>query len=488
MTDDTVYDMWEPVIGLEIHVQLNTISKLFSSAPNRFGDEPNTNITEFCTGQPGALPVLNKEAVKKAVLFGLATNANIAPLSTFDRKSYFYPDTPKNFQITQFYHPIISKGSVQVQIDGSIKEFQIKEAHLEDDSGMLKHFDTFAGIDFNRSGAPLLEIVSEPCIHSPKEASLYAKAIRSIMHYLDASNCNMEEGSLRIDANISVRPKNTSELRNKIEIKNLNSFNYLEMALEHEIRKQIRLYSENPHASYKKIIIPGTYKWDIQKKQTLLMRKKETEEDYRYFPEPDLVPIILKKEYIELLKQKLPELPQKRFNRYVKDFKLSEHNAALLTMDKKLSDYFENGLKHCSNPHLLCNLIIVEFAGKLKEINQTLFSLNIPYENIAKLVNLIDSGKITGKIAKSVCDEMIKNPQKDPNQIIKENSNFQPLIDEKEIEKIVDQVLLENPKSINDYKKGKDKALGFLVGKVMHLTQGKASPLIVNKLILNKIK
>lgn len=488
MTDDTAYDMWEPVIGLEVHVQLNTASKLFSSAANRFGDEPNCNISEVCTGQPGSLPVINEEAVKKAILFGLAVNAKISNLSTFDRKSYFYPDSPRNFQITQFNHPIITKGVVVSDVLGETKTFQISEAHLEDDSGMLKHFDTFAGIDFNRAGAPLLEIVSEPCMRNAKEASAYAMAIRSIMQYIGASDCSMEEGSLRIDANVSVRPKGDKNLRNKIEIKNMNSFNFLEMAIESEIRRQIRLYEQNPKAPFDELITPATYRWDIKKKQTVLMRKKESAEDYRYFPEPDLVPIVLTDEYISAIEKDMPELPHKRFERYTKKLNLTKYDASILINDKKLSDYFEEALKACKNAKLLCNLITVEFLGKLKEKNLSLFTIGIHPSHIAKLVNLIDSQTITGKIAKSVVDEMIKNPKKDPEKIVKENPNYQPITDESQIEKIVDKVLDENPQSIKDYLSGRDKALAFLVGQVMKITKGKASPGIVNKLILTKIK
>ncbi|NGX34832.1 MAG: Aspartyl/glutamyl-tRNA(Asn/Gln) amidotransferase subunit B [Candidatus Anoxychlamydiales bacterium] len=488
MTDDTAYDMYEPIIGLEIHVQLNTQTKLFSSAVNRFGDEPNTNISEVCTGQPGALPVINEEAVKKAILFGLAVNAKISNLTTFDRKSYFYPDSPRNFQITQFYHPIITEGSVISDAHGETKRFQISEAHLEDDTGMLKHFDTFTGIDFNRAGAPLLEIVSKPCIHSPKEAVAYAMAIRSIMQYIDASDCSMEEGSLRIDANVSVRPKGDKNFRNKIEIKNMNSFNFLEMAIESEIRRQIRLYEQNPNTPFDELIPQSTYRWDVKEKKTVLMRRKETAEDYRYFPEPDLVPIVLTQEYIANIEKEMPELPHKRFERYTKKLNLTKYDASILINDKKLSDYFEEALKSCKNAKLLCNLITVEFLGKLKEKNLSLFSIKIPPLHLAKLVNLIDSQTITGKIAKSVATDMIENPKKDPEKIVKENPNYQPITDEDEIEKIVDLVLKENPQSIKDYLSGKDKALAFLVGQVMKTTKGKASPGIVNKFILTKIK
>ncbi len=482
------YDLWEAVIGLEIHVQLNTKTKLFSPAPNKFGDEPNSNITEICTGQPGALPLLNKEAIKKAVLFGLAINAEISKFSKFDRKSYFYPDSPRNFQITQFHDPIVKNGIVITEVDGKRKEFQVKQAQLEDDAGMLKHFASFAGIDFNRAGVPLIEIVSEPCMHSAKEAVSYAMTVKAIMEYINASDCNMEEGQLRIDANISVRPRNETTLRNRTEIKNMNSFYNMEMAIEEEIKRQIKIYTLHPNEDLNTLVPQSTCRWDPVKREIQLMRKKESADDYRYFPEPDLLPIFLTQEYIDEIKNELPELPHDRFKRYVKDLQLSEYNASILTNEKKLADYFEEGLKICKNAKNLCNWITVEFFGRLKEINQTLFSLGIPSQNIAKLVNLIENSTITGKIAKCVADDMIKNPQKDPGIIVKENPNYQPLSNSSEIEPIVDKVLLENPESIADYKAGKDKAFAYLVGQVMKLTKGKASPQIVNELLRKKIK
>lgn len=481
-------ELWEPVIGLEIHVQLNTKSKLFSSAPNRFGDEPNTNISVVCTGQPGALPVLNKEAVKKAVQFGLSVNGNVALFSKFDRKSYFYPDSPRNFQITQFEKPIVSGGTVTAFVEGEPKTFRINRAHLEDDAGMLKHFTTFAGVDYNRAGAPLIEIVSEPCIHSAKEASSYASMIRSIMLYLDASDGNMEEGSLRIDVNISVRPKGSTELRPRIEIKNMNSFSFLEMAIESEMKRQVALYLENPKSSPEEIITPGTYRWDPETKETVLMRRKESADDYRYFPEPDLVPVILTAEYIEEVKKALPELPFDRYNRYLRDLGLTPYAASLLINDKLLCDYFEEILKILPNsPRPLCNWITVEFTGRLKESGQTLNSVGIPPIHVAKLVEMIESGQITGRIAKQVADDMVASPGLDPEAIVKQNPDYTPVSDSSEIEPIVDQVLKDNPQSIADYKAGREKALAFLVGQVMKLTRGKASPAIVNTLILKKI-
>jgi aspartyl-tRNA(Asn)/glutamyl-tRNA(Gln) amidotransferase subunit B len=481
-------DLWEPVIGLEIHAQLNTRSKIFSPAPNRFGDEPNSNISFVCTGQPGSLPVLNGEAVKKAVQFGLAIGGKISLSSTFDRKSYFYPDSPRNFQITQFENPIIRGGAVTVAVEGEPKTFQINRAHIEDDAGMLKHFTHFAGVDYNRAGAPLIEIVSEPCIHSAKEASRYAMAIRAILLYIDACDGNMEEGSLRIDTNISVRLKGEKGLRPRVEIKNMNSFSFLEMAVAAETSRQIALYTSQPYRPHLELIPPGTYRWDADSRQTVLMRKKESSDDYRYFPEPDLPPLILTESYIDEIRQNLPELPHHRFKRYVSDLGLTEYAASVLVNEKALSDYFELANKIAMSPRLLCNWIIVEFAGRLKEIGKTLNESGIEPKHVAKLVQMIEQNKITGRIAKDVADEMVASPHMDPEAIVKQNPDYQPMEDLASIEPIVDQILAENPQSVADFKAGREKAFAFLVGQVMKLTRGKASPQVVNNLLRRKIK
>lgn len=478
---------WEAIIGLEIHVALNTKSKLFSRAPNRFGDEPNTNITEVCTGQPGALPVLNAEAVRKAVQFGCAVNATVAKFSKFDRKSYFYPDSPRNFQITQYDEPIILGGTVIADVDGAAKTFYIDRAHLEDDAGMLKHFSDCGGIDFNRAGVPLLEIVSEPCIHSPREAVAYATAIKAIMEYINASDCNMEKGNLRMDINVSVRLKNEPDFRNKIEIKNMNSFNNMEKALEAEIQRQIREYNHHPDKDPSEVVTQSTYRWDPEAKRTLLMRRKENAEDYRYFPEPDLVPVILTDEYIDAIRENLPELPYQKKKRYVEKLGLSEYAAGVVTNDKHLADYFEQGLTATNNAVSLCNWITVEFAGRLKETDKDLWDLGVAPTNVAALVNLIDEGKITGKIAKKVADDMLEYPSKCCSEIIAANSDYQPLDDNSLIEKYVDQVIAENEQSVADYKAGKTKAFGFLVGQVMRLTNGKAPPPLVNSLLKQRL-
>ncbi len=483
----TPYKDWEVIVGLEIHVQLKTRSKLFSRSPNRFGDEPNTNIDMIDTGQPGALPVLNQEAIAKAVLFGLAIQSKIAPMSKFDRKSYFYPDSPRNFQITQYDKPLLIGGTVIADVEGQTKEFQIDHAHLEDDAGMLKHFSEFVGIDYNRAGIPLLEIVSTPCMFSPKDASSYAMAIKAIMQYLDVSDCNMEEGSLRIDTNISVRPKGEQKMRNKNEIKNLNSFTNMELAIEAEMKRQVNIYLENPNEDFSKCIPSQTLRFDVEKKETIPMRFKEEAKDYRYCPEPNLPPIYLSQEYIEKLRQELPELPHERFHRYVNQLKLSKYNASILINDKLLADYFEKGLKNTPHASLLCNWMTVEFVGRFKDIDKLLYHSSILPEHIAKLVNFIHEKKITGRIAKEVADIMVQNQGKDPECIINNNPNFQALNDEKMIEAFVIRVLDENASSIEAFKKGKDKAFNFLVGQVMKYSKGKASPEIVKDILLIKL-
>lgn len=478
---------WEVIIGLEIHAELNTKSKLFSSAPNRFGDEPNSNISEVCTGIPGALPVLNQEAVYKAVQLGCALGADVAKYSKFDRKSYFYPDSPRNFQITQFDEPIINGGTVVAELDGHEIEFAVHHVHLEDDAGMLKHFPNFAGVDYNRAGVPLVEIVSQPCIHSPKQASAYAMAVRAILQYIDVSDCNMEEGSLRFDANISVRKKGEQGLRTKTEIKNMNSFSNMEKALESEIRRQIHLYEKNADKDPKEVIFQETYRWDPEKQDIVMMRRKEYADDYRYFPEPDLPPIVLTDVYIEKVRESLPELPLERERRYIRDLELSPHNAFVVVSEKKLADYFENALVYCSNARSLCNWLIAEFAGRLKETGKSIWETAITPEHVGKLIAMIEKGTINGRIAKDVADDMVAFPGKDPEVIVAENPDYQPVNDQGEIEKLVDDVLSKHQQSVDDFRNGKDKAFAFLVGQVMKLSRGKASPEIVNTLLKEKI-
>lgn len=483
----SIYEEWEPIIGLEIHAQLNTRTKLFSRTRNHFGDEPNTNVGLTDTGQPGTLPVLNKAAVFKAISLGCGLNAEIPSFSAFDRKSYFYPDSPRNFQITQFFYPIIKNGYVMANVEGTPKKFAIKEAHLEDDSGMLRHFSTFAGVDYNRAGVPLIEIVTEPCIFSAKEATAFATALRSILIYLDVSNCNMEEGSMRMDVNVSVRKKGESHLRSKIEIKNLNSFTNMELAIEAETKRQIEAYTRESHLDPSEVIKSTTMRFDLATKQTIAMRSKIEAEDYRYFPEPDLPPVYITKEMIEKVKETLPELPQERYERYVTALGLSEYNASLLVNDKPLSDYFERGLQNCKNPKALCNWVTVEFVGRLKELNTNLLDMALPPEHIAFLVNLIEDKILTGKIAKLVADEMVKEPKKHPKEIIEKNPDFLPVSDRSQVEAIVDEVLKKNAQSVLDYKQGALKAFHYLIGQIMQASKGKASPEVVKEVLTDRL-
>jgi aspartyl-tRNA(Asn)/glutamyl-tRNA(Gln) amidotransferase subunit B len=479
---------WEAIIGLEIHAQLNTVSKLFSSDCNRFGDEPNTNISELSVGLPGSLPVLNKEAVKKAIRFGLAVKGHIQLWSRFDRKSYFYPDCPRNYQITQFDHPLVQGGVVTALVDGEEKQFTIRCVQLEDDAGMLKHFSTCAGVDFNRSGVPLIEIVSDPCMRSAKEAVAYATAIRSILDYIDASDCNMQEGSIRFDVNVSVRKTSETTLRNKVEIKNLNSFSNLESAIEHEIPRQIALYTSNPEKDPAHVLPPSTYRWDPDLGVTVLMRSKEGPADYRYFPEPDLLPLVLTQEDIDAEQERLPELPLEKERRYVREYGLSSLQSYFLTSDKKMADFFEAALICCHQPKTIANWIAVEFTGRLKEQGKILWSSGIRPSDVAELVSLIQEGVITGKIAKNVADDMVAQPGVSPRSIVEKNPAYRPFDNIDQLQKMVDEVVNDNQPLVQEVLAGRERVFAFLVGQVMKKTKGSAPPERVNALLRDAIQ
>ncbi|MDN3508310.1 MAG: Asp-tRNA(Asn)/Glu-tRNA(Gln) amidotransferase subunit GatB, partial [Simkaniaceae bacterium] len=462
--------------------QLKTRTKMFSPAPNTFGCEPNTNISFTDTAQPGSLPILNREAVHKAILFGLAIDGKIEKFSQFDRKSYFYPDSPRGFQITQFYDPIITGGKVTANVDGELKTFSIEHAHLEDDSGMLKHFSSFAGVDYNRAGVPLIEIVSDPCMRSAKDAIAYATAIRAILQYLGASDCNMEEGGMRMDVNISIRPEGSKELFTKTEIKNMNSFTNMSLAIAGEVKRQTAIYDAG------ETVTQSTLRFDLEKGETVLMRTKEMAADYRYFPEPDLPPITLTDQDIENVRANLPELPQDRYQRYIETLELTPYNATILVNDKALSDYFETALADCGNASALCNWITIEFLGRLKESGKTVPTSAIPARHIASLVNLIDTKKITGKIAKQVADLMVASPEIPPETIIQENPDFQPMTDTNALSTLIDKILADNPNSITEYRAGKDRAFNYLIGQIMKATRGTADPGLVNNLLKEALK
>ena len=483
----TEHRAWEPIIGLEIHAQLNTVSKLFSSDLNTFGDEPNANISEVSVAIPGSLPVINKQAVRKAIQFGLAIKGDVQLWSRFDRKSYFYPDCPRNFQITQFDHPIVVGGAVAALVDGEEKQFTITKVQLEDDAGMLKHFSTFAGVDFNRAGVPLIEIVSDPCMRSAKEAVAYAQTIRSILDYLDASDCNMEEGSLRFDVNVSVRLCGETGLRNRIEIKNMNSFSNLELAVNHEIERQIALYEASPEAVPGDVISQCTYRWDPDLEKTVLMRTKEDAEDYRYFPEPDLPPLVLTQEEVESERAHLTELPLDKQRRFVREFGLSEQLSCFLTSDRKVAAFFEETLKVCLQPKMVANWIAVEFTGRIKEQGKTIWESGLTPSDVGELVLMIQEGAITGKIAKSVADDMVAAPGVSPRDIVEKNPAYRPLNDQDQLQTIVGEVVAANAQSVKDFIAGRDRAFGYLVGQVMKQTKGSAHPDHVNRLLKEAI-
>lgn len=475
---------WESVIGLEVHVELNTESKLFSPARNHFGDEPNTNISPVCTGMPGSLPVLNKDAVRKAVLFGCAVEGDVALFSRFDRKSYFYPDSPRNFQITQYEHPIVRGGCIRAVVEGEEKTFELAQTHLEDDAGMLKHFGDFAGVDYNRAGVPLIEIVSKPCMFSAEDAVAYANALVSILGYIGISDCNMEEGSIRFDVNISVRPRGSRELRNKVEIKNMNSFTFMAQALEAEKRRQIEEYLSYPNEDPKKVVPAATYRWDPEKKKTVLMRLKERAEDYMYFVEPDLPVLQITETYIDEVRQTLPELPHSKYMRYITDFDIAEDLAMILVGDRHTAHFFETATMSCKNYRALSNWITVEFAGRCKARGKMLPFTGILPEWVAQLVNFIDRGVITGKIAKEIADRMVSSFGESPEDILRRHPSLLPMTDDHALRAIVKEVVAQNTASVADYKNGKAKALGFLVGQIMKRTEGKAPPKRVNELLL----
>lgn len=480
-------NQWEAVIGLEVHTQLNTLTKLFSPAPNHFGDEPNTNIHPICLGLPGTLPKINKEAVRKAVILGCALDSQICKVSKFDRKSYFYPDAPRNFQITQFYEPILRGGSIIAVVDGEPVAFDIDRAHLEDDAGMLKHFTNFAGVDYNRAGAPLIEIVSKPCMHTAKQAVAYVISLKKILQHMNVSDCNMEQGHLRIDVNVSVRKKGETQLRPKAEIKNMNSTSNMEMAIEAEIVRQVRLYEQNPDKDPNELLAQATYRWDPDRKEIILMRSKETAADYRYFPEPDLPPLVLDEDFIKTIESNLPELPSDKRQRYIDQWKISPSNADALIEDKNLCDYIEIAISQLSQPshsaQSVCNWVLVEFAGRFKDSGKTILDSGIPPQHIGELVYLIDRGVITGKIAKSIADDMVSDPLKSPRQIVEDNPSYKPMSDTTTLKQIIGATLNEYPQAVEDYQAGKQKAYGFLVGKVMAATKGQGDPSIVNQLL-----
>lgn len=475
---------WEAVIGLEIHVQLATRSKIFSAASTAFGAEPNTQACAVDLGLPGVLPVLNSEAVRMAAMFGLAVNAKIAKRSVFARKNYFYPDLPKGYQISQYELPIVEHGQLEVVSDeGGRKIVGITRAHLEEDAGKSLHeeFSDQTGIDLNRAGTPLIEIVSEPDMRSAKEAVSYMKKIHSIVRHLEISDGNMQEGSFRCDANVSVRPAGQEALGTRTEIKNLNSFRFVERAIEFEIKRQIGVLEDGRE------VVQETRLYDAGEDETRPMRSKEEADDYRYFPDPDLLPVVIRSEVIEDIKRQLPELPAEKASRFRLEYGLNEQDAEILTMNKEVAEYFEQTVRKTSaDARRVANWVTGELNAALSVDNLDITSSPVTSDMLAGLLTRIEDGTISGKIAKEIFRSMWAG-EGEADSII-ESKGLRQITDTQEIELLVDQVLLDNPVQVGQFKSGKDKVFGFFVGQVMKLSKGKANPQQVNSLLRKKLQ
>tara|TARA_B100001029_G_C15056599_1_gene454863 strand:- start:1427 stop:2857 length:1431 start_codon:yes stop_codon:yes gene_type:complete len=474
---------WESVIGLEVHVSLSTKSKLFSGTASNFGAEPNTQANVFDLAMPGTLPVLNEEALKMAVKFGLAIGAQIGKRSVFDRKNYFYPDLPKGYQVTQLDSPTVGKGSISINLeDGSEKIIGITRAHIEENAGKSLHeeFNEESGIDLNRAGEPLLEIVSEPEISNAKEAVAYLKKLHSIVRYLDISDAIMAQGSMRCDVNVSIRKRGQTALGTRTEIKNINSFRFVEKAINSEILRQQEIIEEGG------TITQETRRYDSANDITSSMRSKEVANDYRYFPEPDLLPVIIDDSYISSIRSHLPELPDAKKDRFIKDYQLSAYDAGVLTSSREMADYYERVVFNCEDAKLSANWVTGNLLAMLNQLELDLTSSPIKAEELSSLIVRIKDRTISGKIAKTVFDSMITS-NLTVDEII-EQKGLKQVTDAAAIEKLVTQVVDENPDQVIQLKKGKEQVLGYLVGQAMKLSQGKANPAQVSQLLKQKIQ
>lgn len=471
---------FETVIGLEVHVELKTESKIFSSSPNHFGAAPNSNTSVIDLGYPGVLPVVNKKAVDYAMKAAMALNCQIAPITKFDRKNYFYPDNPKAYQISQFDQPIGEHGWIDIEVDGKTKRIGITRIHMEEDAGKLTHTgDGFSLCDYNRQGTPLVEIVSEPDISSPEEAYAYLEKLKSIIQYTGVSDCKMEEGSLRCDANISLRPVGQKEFGTKTELKNLNSFNFVRKGLEYEEIRQAEVLRDGG------VIEQETRRFDEATGKTLLMRVKEGSDDYRYFPEPDMLTIHIDEEWKARIAAEIPELPDARQKRYVEELGLPVYDAAVLTVSKETADFFEASVAAGAEAKQASNWIMGELSAYLKAEGKELHEVALTPESLAGMISLIENGTISSKIAKTVFKELVENGG-DPETIVKEKGLVQ-ISDEGALLKVVEEAINNNPQSVEDFKAGKQKAVGFLVGQIMKATKGQANPQMVNKLLVEEL-
>lgn len=469
---------YETVIGLEVHVELATKTKIFCACSTEFGGAPNAHTCPVCTGMPGSLPVLNKKVVEHAVAVGLATNCTITQNCKFDRKNYFYPDNPQNYQISQLYQPICRNGHVDIKTESGIeKSIGIHEIHMEEDAGKLVHdeWGESSLVDFNRSGVPLIEIVSEPDMRSAEEVIAYLEKLRLIVQYLGASDCKLQEGSMRADVNLSVREVGSTEFGTRTEMKNLNSFKAIARAIEGERERQIDLIESGQE------VIQETRRWDDTKEYSYAMRSKEDAQDYRYFPEPDLVPIVISDEWLEEIRSRQPEFRDEKLKRYVEEYKIPEYDAEILTGNKHLADLFEATTAICNNPKKVSNWLMVETIRLMKENEMEPEQLKFSPENLAKLINMTEAKEINSSVAKEVFEKIFTDDI-DPEKYVEENG-LKTVADDGALRSTIEKIVAENPQSVEDYKSGKKKAIGFLVGQTMKAMQGKADPGMVNQIL-----
>lgn len=470
---------WEPVIGLEIHAQLSTKSKMFSRDSTEFGKGDNENVSPVSLGLPGALPVINRQAVEFSIRTGLALNCRIREKSVFARKNYFYPDLPKGYQISQFDEPLCEEGYLEFPVGDKRKRVRIERAHMEEDAGKSTHHGDYSLINLNRAGVPLLEIVSGPDLRSPLEAAEYARAVRQILRYLDVCDGNLEEGSLRCDCNISIRKVGTEKFGTKVELKNINSFRFVEKALEYEIQRQIDCMESG------EVIVQETRLYDSTKNKTFSMRSKEDAHDYRYFPDPDLLPVVVDKQWLERVKSNLPELPQARALRFETDYQIPQYDALILTQERDLADYFESAAKASNLPKAVSNWMMTELLRSLNDNKLDVQQSPISALHLAELVSMIESKEISGKMAKQVFQEMWKT-KSSPKTLVK-SMGMSQITDEGAIEKIIDEVMAQNQSSVDDYRGGKQKLFGFFVGQAMKASKGQANPETLNAILKRKL-
>ncbi len=470
---------YDVVVGIEIHLELNTKTKMFSGAPYKFKQEANTCTNEVDLAMPGILPCLNKEAVKKAIALCKALDMNIDTLVKFDRKNYYYSDLPKGFQITQQFHPIGSNGKIDIYLDGKYKSIRINRCHMEEDTAKQFHLNDISLIDYNRAGVPLIEIVSEPDMSSGKEAQLYVEKLHQTVEYLGISNARMEEGEMRCDVNVSIKPKGSNTFGTKVEVKNLNSVANVKEAIDYEAKRQAEVLEKGEK------VVQETRRFDEKTMTTVSMRKKEGSVDYKYFPEPNITPIRIPDSMIKEVEDSLPELPDAKSKRYLNEFKLSEYDTSIILASKNLSLYFDEAMNTAKNPKTLCNLLTSELLGLLSKANKDITESPVSALHLAQLANVIDGNEISSKQGKEVLEEMF-NTSKSPKEIIEEKG-IKQVSNEDTILKIVTEVLDENPKSIEDFKNGKDRALGFMVGQVMKKSKGQANPKMASDLLTKEL-